>query len=153
MDKRPGRRGVFVSTVLAMTAGLVFSVAGQADAASAVRFGLIQYNSPGTDNRSNASLNAEYVRIVNTGRAAVQMRNWTVRDLAGHLFRFNDLLLGGGKTVTVHTGSGVRSAAHRYWNSKNYIWNNTGDTAGLRTPAGVRVDVCSWGNGPGSIAC
>jgi hypothetical protein len=40
--------------------------------------GSIQYDSPCRDNRSNRSLNAEWVTVTNTSRHAVNLRGWTL---------------------------------------------------------------------------
>jgi hypothetical protein len=71
----------------------------------------------------------------------------------GHTYRFSTYSLGAGKTVTVHTGSGSNTAAHRYWGEDDYVWNNTGDKAILKTKAGTVVDTCKWGDGDGNTAC
>jgi hypothetical protein len=55
--------------------------------------------------------------------------------------------------VAIHTGSGSNTSAHKYWRSSYYVWNNTGETARFRTPAGTLVNSCKWGNGAGSITC
>jgi hypothetical protein len=123
-------------------------------AQAAIQFGLIQYNSPGTDTGSNASLNAEYAKITNTGSAGVALTNWTVRDAQGHVYKFGTYKLCGGCAVTLHTGHGTNTYANRYWNFSNYIWNNTGDRATLKNAVGTTKDTCSWGSsGPGYIRC
>jgi Lamin Tail Domain len=48
----------------------------------------IYYNSPGTDTGSNSSLNAEWVRLYNISSSKISLTNWTLRDAAGHVFRF-----------------------------------------------------------------
>jgi hypothetical protein len=48
----------------------------------------IYYNSPGTDTGSNSSLNAEWVRLYNTSSSKISLTNWTLRDAAGHVFKF-----------------------------------------------------------------
>jgi hypothetical protein len=56
----------------------------------------------------------------------------------------------------VHTGSGTNfkpNTQHVYWKSGNYIWNNTGDTATLRSSSGRVYDACSWGTGSGVTYC
>ncbi len=55
--------------------------------------------------------------------------------------------------MAIHTGSGSNTSAHKYWRSSYYVWNNTGDTARFRTPAGTLVDSCKWGDGAGTITC
>lgn len=68
--------------------------------------GDIQYNSPGRDDYSNRSLNGEWVEVTNTGRRAVKLDGWTLSDLDGNRYRFDDLRLTGRATVRVHTGQG-----------------------------------------------
>jgi hypothetical protein len=38
----------------------------------------------------------------------------------------------------------VNTATNRYWGRAGYVWNNTGDTAYLRTPSGALMDSCKW---------
>lgn len=128
-------------------------LAAAPSASAAIVFTRIQYNSPGVDNGSNASLNAEWATVKNTGKRAVQLRRWKVRDRAGHTYTFGLLRLRPGRTVRLHTGSGTNTAAHRYWGQDWYVWNNTGDTAVLRDRRGRLRDRCTWGDGPGTIDC
>jgi hypothetical protein len=126
-----------------------------------VRLHAIQYDSPGRDDRSNASLNAEWVSVVNTGRRAVNLRGYTIEDRANHVYRFGNVWLDGGDRVVVHTGIGRDNGNQLYWDSRNYIWNNDGDTAVLSGPRGRALDFCSYrgqsGQGPqggrGRTAC
>ena len=111
-----------------------------------IQLGKIQYNSPGTDTGSNASLNAEYVVIKNLGATTRTLTGYTLRDAQNHVYKFGTVKLGAHKTVTVHTGKGTNTAANRYWGSRAYIWNNTGDKATLRAANGTLLDTCSWGS-------
>lgn len=142
-----------LAVLLALSAGTVVVGAPPAHAASALQFGKIYYNSPGSDTRTNTSLNAEYVVIKNTSSTTKCLTGWTVRDAAGHVYKFGTFCLGGYKSVTLHTGKGTNTAAHRYWGSGNYIWNNTGDKAYLRNGAGTQMDYCAWGSGVGYLTC
>jgi hypothetical protein len=56
-----------------------------AEAASAIQITKVYYNSPGSDYGSNTSLNAEWVRITNTGTTWRTLTGWTLRDAAGHV--------------------------------------------------------------------
>jgi hypothetical protein len=134
------------SVVAAFVAALfiVALSAPQANAASSIQFRRIQYDSPGSDNRTNASLNAEYVVLKNVTTRNISITNWTVRDAANHVYKFGTFTLGAGKSVTLHTGKGTNSSTHRYWGSGNYVWNNTGDTATLKTPSGTTAYTCKW---------
>jgi hypothetical protein len=124
-----------------------------AEAAGPLQFGKVVYNSPGSDTRTNTSLNAEYVVIRNLASTTKCLTGWTVRDVAAHVYKFGSFCLGGYKSVTLHTGRGTNTAAQRYWGSGNYIWNNTGDKAYLRNSAGTQLDYCAWGSGSGSLTC
>jgi hypothetical protein len=127
--------------------------AAPADAAARVRIAAVQYDSPGTDTGSNKSLNAEWVRIKNTGSSKANLRGWTLRDTSGHVYRFTGLTLRPGRVVVLHTGKGTDSSRHRYWGRGAYVWNNTGDRATLKNRRGRVVDRCRWGDGDGRIRC
>jgi len=116
----------------------------RAEAASPLQFGRIYYDSPGSDTRTNASLNAEWAIVKNVTGSTRCLTNWTVRDAAGHVYKFGSFCLGANKYVYLHTGRGTNTATHRYWGSGNYIWNNTGDKAYLRNGSGTLMDSCSW---------
>jgi hypothetical protein len=133
-------------------ASFVFAVPS-AEATGSLQFGKIVYNSPGTDTRTNTSLNAEYVVVKNLASTTKCLTGWTVRDAQAHIYKFGTFCLGGYKAVTLHTGHGTNTATNRYWNSGSYIWNNTGDKAYLRNSAGTLMDSCAWGNGVGYINC
>jgi hypothetical protein len=139
----------------ALTIGVVGTSPAPVTAAPKVRFGIIQYDSPGNDLPvTNAKLNAEWVTIRNPKTTAVQLKGWRVADPAGHVYRFGELLLGSGKAVRLHTGNGTNTRTDRYWGLENYVWNNGGDTARLRNAAGVLIDTCRWTSaGTGRIAC
>lgn len=135
---------MFVLVTAVLGTVLVPATAAQA-AAPAVQITKVYYNSPGSDNRSNTSLNAEYVVLKNTTRGKLNLSGWTLRDKSNHVYKFTGTFyLGAGKSVTIHTGKGRNSATHRYWGSRAYIWNNTGDAAYVRNKAGRSVDSCSW---------
>ena len=138
------RRRIVGLLVMVSALFAVLPVTG-AEAASAIQFRRIQYDSPGTDTGSNTSLNAEYFQLKNIGTRTVNLYGWYVRDAAGHTYRFGGTYyLRPGYVVTVHTGKGTNTSTHRYWGSGRYIWNNTGDKAYLRTGAGTLMDYCAW---------
>ena len=125
-------------------AALVAVSGAPAEAASAIQFGRIQYNSPGTDRATNVSVNGEYVVIKNLGRTARSLTGWTVRDAQNHVFKFGTFTLGAGKSVVLRSGKGTNTSTTRYWGAGYHIWNNTGDKAYLRTAAGTGMDYCVW---------
>jgi hypothetical protein len=122
-------------------------------APGAIRITKIYFDSPGSDFGSNRSLNAEWIRLKNTGNRAKSLRGWKVRDAAGHVYRFGRYRLAAGKTVTIHTGRGSDRARHRYWRQDWYVWNNDGDTARLKSRGGRLVDRCSYSGAGSSVAC
>jgi hypothetical protein len=136
-------------TVLAVALAAVGMAAAPAQAATAVvQFTYIQYDSPGSDTGTNASINAEYVRVTNKSSFRVLMTGWTVRDAQSHVYTFQTgFSLPAGKTVIVHTGKGTNgypSYWDRYQQRGYYVWNNTGDTATLKSASGRIYDVCRW---------
>ncbi|MET9557833.1 lamin tail domain-containing protein [Streptomyces sp. NPDC006645] len=132
-----------VAATAAVVAGTVL-LPTQAHAVGSVHLYKIYYDSPGTDSRSNASLNAEYVQIRNTTTRAVSLTGWSVVDASNHKYTFGSYSLARGKTVTVRTGSGTNTAANRYQGRAAYVWNNDRDTATLKKSTGARVDTCSY---------
>jgi Lamin Tail Domain len=106
----------------------------------------VYYNSPGSDTGSNSSLNAEYVVIRNGDNVSHSVSGWTVRDAAGHVYKFDTLRLGAGKCTTYTTSA----STHLYWGRGAYVWNNTGDKVILRRADGSLKDTCSY-DGGGSV--
>jgi hypothetical protein len=145
-----------LATVVAVLGGTL-AVAGPAEAATPpLRFHGAQYDSPGSDTRSATSLNNEWVSLVNSGGAAVNLNHYTIRDKANHVYTFGNVTIAGkGGRLWLHTGKGTNTTTNRYWGSGNYIWNNDGDTAYLRNASGKAVDNCSWGykSGRAWIGC
>lgn len=142
--------------ILATGAAVIAAVglmAAPADAASAVQIYRVYYNSPGTDNRSNSSLNGEWVQLFNTSTTSRQLKGYRLRDKTGYTYTFGTFTLGGRRSVYVHTGRGTNTSTHRYWGRSAYVWNNTGDTAYLRYPNGTAADSCSWGSSGSSKYC
>ncbi len=148
-------RLIGLAAALTVAVGASLTVAAPAQAATpAIQVTKVYYNSPGTDNRSNTSLNAEYVRLTNKRSYTINLKNWTLRDKAGYLYRFTtDLKVAPGANVYVHTGRGTNTGTHRYWGRSAYVWNNTGDTAYLRNAAGATIDTCSWGSSGSYTYC
>ncbi|ANW21730.1 lamin tail domain-containing protein [Streptomyces clavuligerus] len=132
------------ATALAACVGGIVLLPTPAQAAGSVHISKIYYDSPGRDTRTNASLNAEYVQIRNTTRAAVSLKDWSVTDGSNHRYVFGAFTLGKGKTVTIRTGKGTNNATTRYQGRTNYVWNNDRDTATLKRASGSKADTCSY---------
>ncbi|MBG0852130.1 lamin tail domain-containing protein [Streptomyces spinoverrucosus] len=122
--------------------GTVLSTPAQAAGGVVIRH--VWFDSPGSDNGSNSSLNAEWVEIKNTSRSAISLKGWVLKDKANHKYVFPNVKIGAGKTMKVRTGTGRDSASNKYQDRGWYVWNNTSDTATLTKANGAKVDSCSW---------
>ncbi|MEU1500025.1 lamin tail domain-containing protein [Streptomyces sp. NPDC005732] len=139
-----------------MAAGVVVGVAalpasadqGRFPARAQVQISRVQYDSPGWDSGSNASLNKEWVEVTNTGRHGVNLNGWTLAGRDGRAYVFH-LRLGGRETVRVHTGVGRDAGRDVYQDRRTYAWDNRSDTATLRNDHRRVIDVVSWGRGHG----
>ena len=137
------RTRILTATLVALAPLAVLAPPAQA-AAGPVLFSRVFFDSPGSDTRTNASLNAEYFTLKNSGTDTKNISGWSVKDVTGYRYTFGTFSLKGGASVTVHTGKGTNTASHRYWGRGSYVWNNTGDTAYLHTSAGTQQDRCSF---------
>lgn len=137
-------RTLAAAAVVAAFAGSVLLPTQAQAAAGSVHLYKVYYDSPGSDLRSNTSLNAEYVQIKNTTSKAVSLKGWTLVDASNHKYVFGTYTLGKGATVTVRTGKGTNTTANRYQGRGAYVWNNDKDTATLKNAAGGKVDTCSY---------
>ncbi|MFG3436997.1 lamin tail domain-containing protein [Nonomuraea sp. NPDC047897] len=138
---------------LVVTATALTPAAPAQAAAPTVKISRIWYDSPGSpDSGANSSVNGEYVQVKNTGRSAVNLRGWTVRDQttrADHVYTFGTFTLRAGKTVTLRTGKGRDTSTTLFWGRSGggtyaYIWNQTKDTGYLRDARGRLVHSCSY---------
>jgi hypothetical protein len=112
----------------------------------AVKITKIQYDPPGIDTHKNSSLNKEFVVLKNIGSRTVTLTGWRLEDKGEwHVYTFDTVRLGAGKSVTIHTGIGNDDRNDLYWNwGFGDIWGNDGDTATLELPYGNRVDQCHY---------
>lgn len=124
-----------------------------AQASGCVQLYKVYFNSPGADNGTNLSLNGEYVQVKNKCTNARTLTGWRIKDAQGHAYTFGTLAVKAGGIVTVRTGKGTNTSTTRYWGSRYYIWNNSGDTAFLRNAAGTTVDSCRFSGAGSYIFC
>jgi micrococcal nuclease len=99
------------------------------------------------DDRYN--LNGEYVRLCNISPRNVNIRGFTLADLAGHTYSFPEVILRPGYTILLFSGKGydITEGALQlrlYWGSRYPIWNNDGDTAFLRDPQGKLINTVDY---------
>lgn len=135
------------SALPALAGAVIFTgtlLSTPAEAAGGVTIHHVWFDSPGSDNRSNASLNGEWVQIKNTSRSAVSLKGWILKDVSNHRYTFKNIKIGAGKYIKVHTGKGTDTASNTYQGRGAYVWNNTSDTATLTKSNGSKVDTCSW---------
>ncbi|MER5662712.1 lamin tail domain-containing protein [Streptomyces mirabilis] len=138
----------------ALAAGALVSVAALPASAAdharpqrpKVEISAVQYDSPGRDDRSNRSLNKEWVEATNNTRNAVNLDGWTLEDESGHTYNFDHYRLAGRATVRIHTGEGRDTRTDLYQDRRQYVWNNDHDTATLCNDNGRLVDEESWGH-------
>ncbi|WP_256642481.1 lamin tail domain-containing protein [Streptomyces murinus] len=126
----------------ALLTGTLFNIPAQA--AGGVKIYHVWFDSPGSDNRSNTSLNGEWVQIKNTGGSAVSLKGWVLKDASNHRYVFPNIKIGAGKYMKIHTGSGKATTSDRYQGRRAYVWNNDKDTATLTKASGAKVWSCSW---------
>jgi hypothetical protein len=137
-----------VLSVTALTAALAVpaSAADHRPQRPKVEISAVQYDSPGRDDRSNRSLNREWVEITNNTRRPVNLDGWTLEDEDGHTYRFHHYRLEGRATVRVHTGQGRDTRSDVYQDRRHYVWDNLSDTATLRNDHHRFIDDTSWGH-------
>jgi len=102
-----------------------------------VRITTLNYDGPGSD---SVAPNGEWIELTNQGDSPVDLAGYTLKDQGPHLYTFTDLVLAPGASVRVYSGQGTDSGTERYWGLVNdAVWNNEGDSAYLRDPAGGLV--------------
>lgn len=81
----------------------------------------------------------EYVKFHNDCSYPIEMDGWEIKDDTTHIYIFEGFVLNANSSFTLFTGFGSDTADKLYWNSKNTIWNNAGDTLFLRDDTGSLV--------------
>ncbi len=107
-----------------------------AGASSAIVVVAVEADAPGDD---AANLNGEWVEIANQGTIDLELTGWTVRDeSSSHRYAFPDgFTLAAGTSVRILSGCGEDSTGQLHWCERgSAVWNNNGDTAFVRDPAG-----------------
>ncbi|MFJ9596654.1 lamin tail domain-containing protein [Streptomyces virginiae] len=104
-----------------------------------VEISRVQADSPGRDDRSHRSLNAEWVEIANATRNPVNLRGWTLRDSDGNRYRFDNVRIAGCNTIRTHSGNGRDTRTDLFQDRRAYVWDNRSDTATLRDNRGRTV--------------
>ncbi|MEV6117763.1 lamin tail domain-containing protein [Streptomyces sp. NPDC052109] len=145
------RRTTAVAAVAAATVGaLALPAAAVGHQPGHARHGAVfisgvQHAWQSRDDRSNRSLNKQWVAITNNTRRAMNLDSWTLSDRDGHTYTFHHVLLAGRGTVRVHTGVGRDTRTDVYQDRRTRVWDANADTAVLRDARGRLVDSVSWG--------
>ncbi|WP_261717235.1 lamin tail domain-containing protein [Streptomyces sp. FZ201] len=105
----------------------------------------VQYDAPGRDDRSNRSLNREWVELTNNARHTVNLDGWRLQDTHGRGYTFDHYRLAGRATVRIHTGVGRDTRTDLYQDRRNHLWDNRYGTLTLRNDRGRFIDDESWG--------
>ncbi|WP_206425047.1 lamin tail domain-containing protein [Halosimplex salinum] len=96
-----------------------------------------QFETPGG---ARENLDAETVTLTNVGDDSLDVSGWSVADAAGTAYRVADgTTLGGGASLTLHTGSGPDTDTDRYWGRSQAVWNDAGDTVHVFDDGGALV--------------
>lgn len=136
-----------------LVGGTVLLSAVPASAAARPRFVKIQADARGADRRTNASLNAEFVVLKNTGTDDADLTDWTI-TFGRKTFRFPSFILPSGSSVKVHTGSGRDDRNDLFWGRSAHVYPNRGTYAlslYSAMPIGLE-DTCSVSDFPdGSV--
>jgi len=82
----------------------------------------------------------EYVEIENVDNKAIQLQNWTLRDLANHVFTFPSFVMQPGQVCRVYTNQNKPAWCGFNYGSGSAIWNNTGDCATLKNAGSQDID-------------
>ncbi|MFF9060016.1 lamin tail domain-containing protein [Streptomyces sp. NPDC101213] len=111
-----------------------------------VEISAVQYDAPGgRDDRSNRSLNREWVELTNTTRHAVNLDGWRLSNRDGRTYTFDHYRLAPRATVRIHTGEGRDTRSDLFQDRRREMWDNRSDTATLRNDRNRFVDAESWG--------
>ena len=82
----------------------------------------------------------EYVEFRNDDAYPIQLRNWTLRDDAQHVFGFPNFVMQSGQVCRVYTDEYHPEFCGFTYRSSSPIWDDTGDCAFLRNSLGTPID-------------
>jgi hypothetical protein len=114
------RIAAFAAALIAIV-GLIVPTQAQAASTSGIAIRAIYFDSPGRDNWSNHSLNAEWVKIKNVTPNRKSLTGWTLRDASHHVYHFSAFHLAAGAVAYI-TGRGTNHRHTLYWGRRQYVW-------------------------------
>lgn len=80
----------------------------------------------------------EALFLTNAGAAALELKDWTVSDGRGHVYRFPAVTLKGHGTIILHTGAGQDNEDDLYWGLDAALWEE-GTTVLIKDAGGRSV--------------
>jgi len=86
----------------------------------------------------------EYVEIKNFDTNSIQLQNWTLRDLADHIYWFPSFVIAPNQVCRIYTDEIHEDFCSFSYRSSQGIWNNSGDTAFLEDSTGKLIDEYSY---------
>ncbi|HEX7168635.1 MAG TPA: lamin tail domain-containing protein [Acidimicrobiales bacterium] len=86
----------------------------------------------------------EYALIRNEAWDPVDVEGWTIEDLFGHRYTFGPRTIAARSAVRLYSGTGTDDGERVYWNRKQAVWTNTGDSAILRDASGREIHRYSY---------
>jgi hypothetical protein len=80
---------------------------------------------------TNSDLNKEViiVKLPEGSTPSVNLDGWSIQLDSGEQYVFDPLTLMAGAQVVLHTGKGVNSVRHRYWQRDDFLLDDTGGEA------------------------
>jgi competence protein ComEC len=82
----------------------------------------------------------EFVVIRNDDTRAVQVQNWTLRDIQNHIYTFPSFVMQPGQICQVYTNQPHPETCGFNYGFDTAIWNNAGDCGYLRNALGEEID-------------
>jgi hypothetical protein len=89
---------------------------------------------------SGSSEPDEYVTIRNDDSKSIQLQNWTLRDIANHVYIFPGFVISPNQVCRIYTNENHPEYCGFNYGSGVAIWNNTGDCAYIRDSTNTLID-------------
>lgn len=86
----------------------------------------------------------EYVEIQNLDTNSIQLQNWTLSDLADHVYWFPSFVIAPNQICRIYTNETHEDFCSFSYRASQGIWNNSGDTAYLKDSTGNLIDEYSY---------
>ena len=97
-------------------------------------------------NEGASGPNGEYAVIKNNENTTIDMRHWRLKDQSWHAYDFPPIEIPPGGEVRIYSGEGVDTNTSLYWDFGGTVWNDGGEVAFLRNPAGYLASFYEYGN-------